>query len=113
MRCDIFLVSKEKFFSDYIKKTLAEVNYEVYIYNESDDFSFLINDLKPRLVLLDSRACDENLEQVWNNITWKNFFSVGLASAGPGLAIKVDDTVTLPINADQLKSLAKKRIEGN
>ena len=67
-RKQVFYINEIKFVCDAIENLCENNGIECYTLNSVDDFSYLIDDLKPEMIMIDSKALKQEFwEQVKNS----------------------------------------------
>ncbi len=64
----IFYINKTKFVCDFVENLCKSNGLSCFTLTETSDFSYLITDLKPKLVIIDKSALDENSDQFWSGL---------------------------------------------
>jgi DNA-binding NtrC family response regulator len=67
-RKQVFYINKIRFVCDTVENICENSHIECYTLEESNDFSFLINDLKPQLVIIDVKTLIDNDTDFWSEI---------------------------------------------
>lgn len=67
-RKQIFYLNEIKFTCDFVENLSKTSELSCYTLQDTKDFTYLINDLKPLLIIIDSKLYSENKDEFWSQI---------------------------------------------
>ena len=114
----VILVEKTKFIYKMISSILQSKSIDCYVADDSEDFSFQIDELKPQVIAVNLEVIDfqwfkENIEKAKQ----QNFLKIGLGQNNrldnPEIIKYFDQFVHLPIEPYEFVSQIKKWSEAN
>jgi hypothetical protein len=65
----IIFINESKFVCDFIESNCVSHDLACYSLTDTTDFSYLIDDLKPGIVIIDKSAYEGQEERFWNGIS--------------------------------------------
>jgi hypothetical protein len=92
----ILYINKIRFICDAVQKTCARNEVECFTLEDTNDFAYLIDDLKPAAVVIEEDTFNEGSESFWSQIESANESTIPvIMGTNPG---KFDVEMSLPLD---------------
>lgn len=104
----IILIHPEKFVCKAFEAFGKKSEIKVYSLECADDFAYLLDELKPELVLIHERAFDQDQEAYISNIntaSFKDFIQVLITKSSRDLPNTFKKELLEPIKIDELEDI--------
>lgn len=69
----ILYINKTKFVCDMVIKLCQRANIECYTLENTEDFTYLIEDLKPEAIVIEEKTFSLNEDEFWIQVKKSNF----------------------------------------